>query len=246
MSKKTTIFVQQEETFVRRRQTVIKVEASYVQLYKNIRNYTLALSPGSPIDMMLFFITKMSDNNGVQVNKQVIQEYIASLPKPITERTFFRTVKILINNNVLLPLSRGEYKMNPAIVWQGDIGTRLEHIKFLEEGGMNVKPNETLLLDKVKEHDGKETVRGDENVVFEDERREDEEGIIIDFGFDQETIDRVNEEGVRQEVENFKKMYPATEEESFKLPKLNTNGREQGQWDTPLEYPKPKLGDFKA
>lgn len=240
MSKKTTIFVQQEETFVRRRQTVIKVEASYVQLYKNIRNYTLALSPGSPIDMMLFFITKMSDNNGVQVNKQVIAEYIASLPKPITERTFFRTVKTLINHNVLLPLSRGEYKMNPAIVWQGDIGTRLEHIKFLEEGGMNIKPNEELLLDKVKEHDGKETVRGDEKAALEDERREDEEGMIIDFTVLEEDkpVERVktNSEIIREKE-------AAAKQET---PKLNTNGREQGKWDAPLEYPKPKTGGFNA
>lgn len=170
MSKKATIYVQQEETFVRRRQTVIKVEASYVQLYKNIRAYTLALAPGSPIDMMLFFITRMSDNNGVQINKTVVEEYSKSLPKPITERTFYRTVKILIKNNVLVPLSRGEYKMNPAIVWQGDIGTRMEHIKFLEEGGVNLKPNEKLLLDRKVDSDGKETVLGSGEVV------------VVDFG----------------------------------------------------------------
>lgn len=235
MSKKTTIFVQQEETFVRRRQTVIKVEASYVQLYKNIRNYTLSLSPGSPIDMMLFFITKMNDNNGVQVNKTVIEEYIKSLPKPITERTFFRTVKTLINHKVLIPLSRGEYKMNPAIVWQGDIGTRMDHIKFLEQGGINLKPNEELILDKVEDKDGKTTVRGDENAVFQDERREDEEGMIIDFTVLDEPrpVERV-------------KMNSEIIKEKEETPKLNTNGREQGQWDAPLEYPKPKTGEFNA
>lgn len=225
---------------MRRRQTVIKVEASYVQLYKNIRNYTLALSPGSSIDMMLFFITKMNDNNGVQVNKAIIQEYIASLPKPITERTFFRTVKTLIKNNVLLPLSRGEYKMNPAIVWQGDMGTRLDHIKFLEQGGLNLKPNEELLLDKVRDHRGKEVVCGDEKLALEDERMEEDERAVIDFG--PPDVD----EGKIYIEEHRKKMGEFPTEKKEETSKLDINGRKQGNWDAPLEYPKPKTGGFNA
>lgn len=245
MAKKTTIYVQQEETFVRRRQTVIKVEASYVQLYKNIRAYTLALSPGSPIDMMLFFITKMNDNNGIQLNKTLIDEYIKSLPTPITERTFYRTVKILTKNNVLLPISRGEYKMNPAIVWQGDVGTRMEHIKFLEEGGVSLKPNEKLLFDKREDSQGNVTVLGNEESAKEE--------MVIDFGPAEEIMQAVNVitgQGERnypqQTIVERNKLENARENNGKIGTNLNTHGTEQGQWDAPLDYPKPKIDDFQA
>lgn len=162
MSKKTTLYVSTEETIVRRRQVVVQVEQSYVQLYKNIRAYTLAMAPGSPVDLMLFLITKMNENNGMHINREVKTEFIKSLPKPITERSFYRLVKLLIKSNVLIPVTRGEYKMNPAIVWQGDVGTRMEHIRFLEQGGVKLKPNEKLILDKKEENDGKVTINGDE------------------------------------------------------------------------------------
>jgi hypothetical protein len=228
MSKKTTLYVTSEETIVRKRQTIIKVEASYVQLYKNIRAYTLIMAPGSPTDLMLFLITRMNDNNGVHMNQMIIKEFISSLPKPITERQFYRVLKVLIKNNVVIPIARGEYKLNPAIVWQGDIGTRMEHIKFLEEGGVSLKPNESLLLDKKEDSNGI-TVIGDESSI---PHNTEEESKIIEQAVKVLEDDSQN----YQKVEVIEK--PAE--------KMVLGSGKKPVWDTPIKYPKPKTGGFNG
>lgn len=226
MSKKTTMYVSTEETIIRRRKTVVKVEQTYVQLYKNVRAYTLMMAPGSPVDLMLFLITKMNDNNGVQVNQTLIKEYIGTLPKLITERTFFRLLKTLQRNNVLFVVARGEYKLNPAFVWQGDIGTRLEHIRFMEEGGIKLKANETLLLDRRQEHDGSVTVN----------ENPDELRAMVDYG--EMNVDEAKEyiEDVRDTIQEHIEL--KDEALNSETPPVQPNWGE-ANWVN-LEYPEPE------
>jgi len=214
---KGSIFLQTEETIVRKRQILLKVEASYVQLYKNIRNYTLLMDPGSPIDLMLWMITKMNENNGISMNQTMIEEYNSTLLKPLARKTFFRKLEILIRHNVIIRLGRGEYKMNPAIVWQSDMGTRMEHIKLMEEGGIKLKPSEILIADNKQD------------------AAQLPEGTKIEPGFEEQVFD-FGEPMSQEEAEELLDQHN-NEESTGEEPAANTGGEFNSGWNnTEVKY----------
>lgn len=222
--KKTVILVKGDEVIARRRQTVLRVEFEHLEPYRNIRKYTRILSPGSVVDIMMFLIARMDADNTISSGKNLYTEYVRGLKEAITEKTFSRAIRKLTDNGILLPTSRGEYTINPDVLWSGEIGTRVSAIRFNEQP-VKRKDNEELVMDRKETAAGEVVVLGDEQkareLIPEEEEAVEKAVVALTGGEDRK--------------------FPMQELER----KLDTNGNKQGQWDAPLEYPKPS-GEFNA
>lgn len=90
-----------------------------LEVYKRLHKYALLIAPGKSFELLLFLIVKFSNIDGkVIINDSLLNEYNLNLPEElrITERTFFRSVKVLLLTKALIKESRGVYKITSDIL----------------------------------------------------------------------------------------------------------------------------------
>jgi len=106
------------------------------QVYKDLHKYISLVSPGTPAELLVWLLTFTECN--LTINGELVARFNEE-HDPQSERNFFRKVKVLVNKKALIRVSKGEYRINPAII-EGSVHiplktpeTELSAIPFLEE-----------------------------------------------------------------------------------------------------------------
>lgn len=116
MSKRTTLMFKKTRKVSEEEETV-SVELSHISLFKSLREYTRLASPGSPVDLMLWLLSRVDTSNEVSVTDTLVAEYSASLGDDAfaTKRTFDRRVDVLLRIGFLIRQGQAIYLINPDI-----------------------------------------------------------------------------------------------------------------------------------
>lgn len=156
--RKNKIYLLDEEKTIRRRRVAMQIDADFVQMYEGIAKYSAKLTSPWSFKYMFWLVTHMGKENTVDCSAKTMREFIEAMREAGGEvpvlRTIRRSLDELVQENVVIRLNRGSYKINPVIFWSNEIGLRLEHTSRLLEGGHNLKPDENVkVLNETNEQD---------------------------------------------------------------------------------------------
>lgn len=151
------VYVYDEEVTIRRRKIAMEMDKDFVQMYKNLPIFFLRLrSPWSP-KFITWLISRMAADNIVDISSRAIREFQAwvremggGMESP-AERTIRDVIAELVEQNLLLHLNRGTYKVNPALFWQKSISERADQVRLLLEGGHKLEPNIVVIEESEEE-----------------------------------------------------------------------------------------------
>ena len=122
MAKERICIEKREEHIIRTKRIYMEVDSDFFQTYKNLFKYTVNLRSPWSHNYLSWLIVHMNDNNVVNINSDTHREYIRDISKMgeavPAERTLKQSVAELKKANILLPLSRGRFKINPVIFWK--------------------------------------------------------------------------------------------------------------------------------
>lgn len=139
MGKERICIEKREERIIRTKRIYMEIEGDFLQMYKNLDDYTGMLKSPWSMKFLIWLVTQISNDNKVNIDSELKKEYIDSRQKkgvePPSLRTIDYVVRELKENNILLHVGRGVYKINPVLFWQSTREARRKHIEFLREGG---------------------------------------------------------------------------------------------------------------
>lgn len=147
------IYVYDEEILIRRRKIAMEMDKEFVQMYKNLPRFLLRLRSAWSSKFVTWLISNMADDNKVEVSSNSIREFQnwvqaeGGIEVP-AERTLRDVISELIEQRLLIHLSRGSYKINPAIFWQKTVQERADHVRNLVEGGHNLDPTVIVSIEE--------------------------------------------------------------------------------------------------
>lgn len=145
------IYFETEEIKKVKKKGYIEIDNEYIQLYKSMFNVSGKLKSITDFQLFLFLAehcTKMNLFNSNeflynQFNKQLKDQF----DKEITKMTFYNCLSNLVEAKLAIKLTRGQYQLNPLMVWKDDVKDRESHITSIIESEDSIKylPNNDLL-----------------------------------------------------------------------------------------------------
>lgn len=156
MAGKQKIWIFDEEVTIRRRKIAMEMDRDFIQMYKNLPIFFLKLrSPWGP-KFVTWLISRMASDNVVDVSSRSIREFqswvreVGAMEAP-AERTLRDVIAELVEQNLLLHLNRGTYKINPTLFWQKTVAERADQVRLLLEGGHKLDPNIVVIEENEEE-----------------------------------------------------------------------------------------------
>lgn len=126
----------------------VKVETGFVRRYHNCLYLLLQLPQGERA--LMDYLTEVMDSDNLVYNNELNRsKFIELYNEANKEHKSYQidSVRIwfqrLANKNLILPINRGTYKVNPEYFFKGDDKSRLDSIKLMLEfkAGVDTKIN---------------------------------------------------------------------------------------------------------
>lgn len=144
------IGIKREEVLLKRTTDYIELDFDFTQVYDCM--YSLSFSLRSPTSFqLLFYILKTaSKDNIIGINKQLyksfIKEMLSHTNNQVSEQTFYSCIKELTDAKIITKLSRGQYFLNPYVLWRDDKDKRVEFVSSeeLSRNGLTYNPVEKI------------------------------------------------------------------------------------------------------
>lgn len=155
-SNKQKIFIYDEEVTIRRRKIAMEMDRDFIQMYKNLPIFFLKLRSSWGPKFVTWLISRMTGDNVVDVSSRAIREFqawvveVGDMEAP-AERTIRDVIAELVEQNLLLHLNRGTYKINPTLFWQKTVAERADQVRMLLEGGHSLEPNIVVIEESEEE-----------------------------------------------------------------------------------------------
>ena len=120
-----------------------EIDLTFVQMYSCTLQTLHKLGTDTKTLILIFLTMKMDKENKVSINSALIADFSACIEARVYKSNFYDAISELIDNSILIKLSRGSYKVNPILFWKGTAQDRQNIIKSEEEkspGSLNAKP----------------------------------------------------------------------------------------------------------
>lgn len=152
--KKSIKYSEEERVMKVRKKKQITVDVNFIQIFENIRLYVMGLKSPLSSGFLFWLIHRTRLDNSIRVDSLTRKDYYAECgynnqSYPV-ERTMKNIIKDLTDNRILIRISRGNYKMNPMIIWRSTEKKRFQTIKNLSDSGYELGPlnKELKVMDK--------------------------------------------------------------------------------------------------
>jgi hypothetical protein len=124
-----------EETKITRKKGYIEVDDNYTQIYDNLSKLTFKMKSLVEAQLMFYLCTKVS-NEGYFYSNQLLYTNFKSFSKDagginITDRTIATAIKNLSENKIIIKHAKGQYQLNPFLIWKDSIADRSKLITDL-------------------------------------------------------------------------------------------------------------------
>lgn len=138
MSNTKRIFYETEEIVKRTKRGYIDMDVDYFQFYSAAFAYIASLSSTCAKDFILWVMARVDENNEFKYNKNLFSKFTQDLqnlskPKEYAESTMYIALMELVENDILIRIEKGHYKVNPHLFWSVDISKRVKAVKQIEE-----------------------------------------------------------------------------------------------------------------
>ena len=140
-----------ERITIDRTTETVEVDLDFTQLYNCLFYLSMGIKTGSSFQILFFLLRVMGRDNQVTVNKKLLTQFYDICRQlgitPISEQTFYTSLKELQRAGVMSKLSRGTYFMNPYAMWKDEGNKRKDYLKIDAGDGqtMAINPIELLL-----------------------------------------------------------------------------------------------------
>lgn len=132
------------------REAIVSVDTDFYQVYKSFFNLLARMNTAPEMTMLLHFIELGNKTNVVTISKNVYEEYKSLIIReggnPISYPQYYNLLSKLVSNQLLVKLNRGQYHINPLVVWKGNKEERIDHIREIFECGLGTTYKNTKLL----------------------------------------------------------------------------------------------------
>ena len=140
-TKKKRVFFETEEIIHKTKRGYIDLDTDYFQFYNIAFHYLASLSNNCAKDFILWVMSRVDDNNEFTFGKSMYVSFSLDLtkimkPKTYTENTLHVSLRELVDNDILVRMGRGKYKVNPRLFWSDDTSKRITEIKYLESNNI--------------------------------------------------------------------------------------------------------------
>lgn len=137
MGNKKRIFFQTEEIIHKTKRGYIDLDMDYFQFYSIAFDHLASLSNNCAKDFIMWIMSRVDDNNEFSYNREVYKDFSDSLskifkPKTYSENTLHVSIRELVDNKILIKMSRGRYRVSPRLFWTDDTTKRVTAIKNIE------------------------------------------------------------------------------------------------------------------
>ena len=125
-------YFEKEETVTKRVKGYVEIEDSYTQIYDNLSKVLPKLT--SIVDVQfLFYACTISGTKGSFISDERLHnnfnEHLRTNGgEHISRYTLTKTIQHLLNNQIVVKLSKGSYQLNPLLIWRDKISERVETI----------------------------------------------------------------------------------------------------------------------
>jgi len=134
------IYFDKEETKITKTKGYIEIDDEYIQIYKSMFNLTSRLKSITDVQLMLYLAQISSDYNYFTSNDNLFNNFNNSLvDKKITKMTFQRCLLNLIEAKIAVKIGKGQYQLNPFVIWKDALNEREKHITEILECN-SIKP----------------------------------------------------------------------------------------------------------
>lgn len=129
-----------KETTTIVREAIVTIDTDFYQVYKSFFNLLARMNTAPEMTMLLHFIELGNKTNVVSVSRNVYEEYRALIIKeggtPVSHPQYKNLLSKLVSNSLMIRTDRGQYHINPLVVWKGNKDERIEHIREIFECGL--------------------------------------------------------------------------------------------------------------
>lgn len=141
------IYFNKEETKVTKIKGYVEIDDEYIQIYKSMFSLTGKLKSITDFQLLLFLAQQSNESNLFYSNDWLYNQFNKVIEKDfnttITKMTFQRCLLNLVNAKIVIKLSRGQYQLNPFVIWKNTLAEREEHLTEIMESD-SIKPHYIL------------------------------------------------------------------------------------------------------
>jgi hypothetical protein len=146
-NRKRRVFYETEEVVTRTKKGYIDLETDYFQFYSNAFRHLASVSSMCGKDFILWVMGRVDDENQFDYSRAMFEEFNDDLskiktPKEYKQNTLDVAIKELVENEILMRIGRGKYRVNPRLFWSDDLNKRIQAVKVLEANKEILKSNE--------------------------------------------------------------------------------------------------------
>lgn len=143
------IIVDTKEEVIKKTTTSVTIPTSQLTVYKDLHKCISHLLPGTSAELLLFLLIKMDNEGCIKLNDEFIKLYNEVAPN-VSERSFYRLVKMLVDASYLTRIERGVYKISNIIVYGVTPVSFPKMIDLISEEVVSNKPSEVIPLEDDK------------------------------------------------------------------------------------------------
>lgn len=136
-------YFETEETKVTKKKGYIEIEENYTQVYDNLLKLTFNMKSITEIQLLFYLCTHSNDQGIFNNNQLLLENFNKESPSTISRPTFYTALQNLCNNKIIIKLTKGQYQLNPLVIWRDSLSNREEHIIEILESD-SIKPKYLL------------------------------------------------------------------------------------------------------
>ncbi len=131
------------ETRTVKKKGYIEVDDKYTQIYDSLSKLTFKMKSLTEVQLMFFFCINSNDQGIFSSNDRSYLDFIKYTKEnqgtEISKVTFFNSIKNLANNKIFIKVNRGQYHINPFLIWRDSINERTDAITLICESDYKSK-----------------------------------------------------------------------------------------------------------
>ena len=131
------IYFQTEETVLTKKKGYIEVDDSYTQIYDNLSKLVFQMKSLVEVQLMFYLCTKATNEGYFYSNKLLFDNFrkfsTSHNGKEVTDMTLATAIKNLSDNKIIIKHAKGQYQLNPFLIWKDSISERENLISDLYE-----------------------------------------------------------------------------------------------------------------
>jgi len=144
------VAVKTEESLIKRTVQTVEIDFDFTQVYDCMYSLSFRLRSASSFQLLFYFLKHMSADNMIGITSEIYNNFASEMKqhsgKTISRQQFYNCLSDLTNAKIITKITRGQYFLNPHVLWRDDKLKRIEFIKqeSLSKNYLAYNPKENL------------------------------------------------------------------------------------------------------